>query len=449
MLTPLEVYAVVLAWLQALGVASHATAQASLAALVSALLVGQSLRSAALMRALPSPGAVPARPRYQRVARAWTRPWLSSVELTPRLIRAAVALVPPDPAPWPTGGLTHLALDTVRCGGWDVLVLGVVWHGRVLPLAWAVLPYPWPKGQFTPTVCALLTRVAAAWPAERPVHLVADRAFPSHQVFRTLDRLGWGYTLRLRAHLPVTVGGQAQTVRDCWQLAPPDRWTAWPGTYGHGRGAVSGTVVVGRGWRLVPAHQAGPGSQRQRAAQAARREHDLATKRGRRGGRRQAPASDRWLVLFTTHRDWHAAATSYRRRWTIEGSYRDAQSGWDGQHGWALEETVGRCGPQEGARVDRLVGLWALGALVQTTLGDQVGQPTAPPTVRACEREWTTTGRLSVWARGQFALQEPSGRLRAWVQATLAETAARLAAAPPLPSRAAGAEPPRPLAQVA
>src|SRR5207245_3366060 len=65
------------------------------------------------------------------------------------------------------------------CGGWEVFTLGVVWHGRVLPVGWAVLPYPWPKGRFTPTVCALIRQVAAVWPAERPVHLVADRGFPS------------------------------------------------------------------------------------------------------------------------------------------------------------------------------------------------------------------------------------------------------------------------------
>src|SRR2546429_74207 len=83
------------------------------------------------------------------------------------------ALVPPD-----RDGRTHLALDSVRCGPWEVFTLGVAWHGRVLVVGWAVLPYPWPKGQFTPTVCRLVRQVAAAWPADRPAHLVADRAFP-------------------------------------------------------------------------------------------------------------------------------------------------------------------------------------------------------------------------------------------------------------------------------
>src|SRR5215212_6395567 len=104
---PQEVYPLVLAWVQALGGPSHAAAGPALAQLLSALLVSQSLRPSALMRALLSPQPVPARQRYWRVARAWTRPWLTAAWLTPRLVRAALALVPPRES--------ALALDSVRC----------------------------------------------------------------------------------------------------------------------------------------------------------------------------------------------------------------------------------------------------------------------------------------------------------------------------------------------
>jgi len=50
--------------------------------------------------------------------------------------------------------------------------------------------------------------------------------------------------------------------------------------------------------------------------------------------------------------------------------------------------------------VERVVGLWALGALVQTWVGHRLGQPSAAAPVPLLRREWTTTGRLSVWARG-------------------------------------------------
>jgi hypothetical protein len=115
-----------------------------------------------------------------------------------------------------------------------------------------------------------------------------------------------------------------------------------------------------------------------------------------------------------------------------EGSYRDAQGGWDGQHGWDLEPTLSRLTSAE--PVAALVGLWALGLLVQTWVGHQVLTPTAPPEVRALQAEWTTTGRLSIWAHGRLALTEPSGRLRAWLAQTLADGARRVQAGPSLPA---------------
>src|SRR4051794_20702951 len=176
--TPQEVQPVGLVWLQACVGPPHQTAGAALAHLVTALLIGQSLRPSAMMRALVSPQPVPARQRYRRVARAWTRPWLSPGWLTPRLVAAARALA---------SGERRLVLDSVRCGGWEVFTVGLLWHGRVLPVSWLALPYPWPKGQFTPSVCTLLGRVAAALPAAAPPpHLLADREFPRQRLVTTL-----------------------------------------------------------------------------------------------------------------------------------------------------------------------------------------------------------------------------------------------------------------------
>jgi len=141
-----------------------------------------------------------------------------------------------------------------------------------------------------------------------------------------------------------------------------------------------------------------------------------------------ARQTDPWVVLFTSHPTWLAAVRSYDRRWSTEGSYRDAQGGWDGQHGWDLEVTLARL--SDAVVVERVVGLWALGALVQTWVGHRLGQPSAAAPVPLLRREWTTTGRLSVWARGQFALTDPSGRLRPWLRQTLTAGAHRLATAP-------------------
>jgi hypothetical protein len=413
MLSPQEVYPLVREWIVALVGAGHPLAHAALAHLVTALLVGQRLTATGLMRALVSETAVPARQRYQRVARALARPWLTPAFLTPRLVRAALALTP-DPVP-------HLALDSVRVGRWEVFTLGLVWHGRVLLVGWAVLPYPLPKGAFTPTVCALVEQVARAWPT--------DRGFPSKRFFATLGRLGWGFGVRLRASDGVTIGGVRRTVKEQIAQTRDGTWTSVGATYGTGRQAVAGTLVVGRGLGVLAWHRRDDGSARQRTAQRARRAHHVADKRAR-GGTRQAPASDTWMVLCTTHAHWRPAVQSYRRRWATEGSYRDAQSGWDGRQGWDLDGALTRRATAEA--VAAVVGLWALGLLLQSYVGDRVGQD-ADPVVQAMVRSWTTTGRLSVWARGQLALTDPSGRLRPWLERTLVAGAARIAA-PPLPA---------------
>jgi hypothetical protein len=307
MLSPVELYPLVNAWLQSLGVA-HAVARGALGQVVTALLVGQSLRPSALMRALESPVAAPARQRYKRVRRAWARPWLAPAWLTPRLVRAVTTLVPR------TGdGTLTLALDSVRCGGWELLTVGVVWHGRAVVVGWAALPYPWPKGRFTPTTCALLERVGAAWPSDRPAHLVADRGFPSGALFRTLRRLGWGWTVRLSARTYLRIDGRAERAGAHLATARVGCWTTTPATFG----GVAGTLVVGRGLPVLAAHQRTDGSLRHRAARQAKRRRHLAGKHPQQAPDRAA-ATDAWMLLFTTHTDPWAAGRAYGQRWAIE-----------------------------------------------------------------------------------------------------------------------------------
>jgi hypothetical protein len=429
--SPTTLYPSVLAWVRALGICRQVTAARSLAVLVTAVLVGQSLRPAVLLRTWVSRTPVPARQGFKRLARAFDRPWLASAHLTPCLVRAALALTP-RPA------VTHLALDGVRCGAWEVLVIGVVWHKRVLPVGWTVLPYPWPKRRFTPATCALIRRVAAWWPADQPVHLLADRGFPSRDLFRTLEGVGWGFTVRLGARSVVTVeGGEACWAKDLLARAKAGRWQAYPrATYGSATPLVPGRLMVGKDLTVLPEHQANPGSLARRTQRQRSRTAHLAGKhRAQRGTTGDAAATDTWVILFTTHTTARAAATSYRQRWPLESSFRDAQGGWDGRTGWDLAGALGRVRAAD--RVDRIVGLWALAALLQTWLGAATVRGDLPAAVATELAGWTTTGRLSVWTRGQLVLRDGSGRLRDWLEQTLAAGAATVAAAPPLPARPA------------
>ena len=197
--------------------------------------------------------------------------------------------------------------------------------------------------------------------------------------------------------MPVTAAGVAQTVRALLRQARPNSWTVWPGAYGQGRKALPAPLVVGRGLVVLPPHQRTLGSQRPRAQRQAERQR---VKRYRYATVRE---TDACLVLCTTLPTWQEAVRCYRRRWATEGSYRDAQSGGDGQHGWDLKPVLRQA--HTTGQVERMAGLWALGTLLQTWIGHQVTH--GPATVRAVAAQWTTTGRLSVWAQGQGALRAP------------------------------------------
>ena len=311
MLSSPSVYELLLPWIAALGVASHRATARALCTRLTAVLLGQTLTPADLVRTVLSDRPASARSGFRRLARTWVCPVLTAAWLTPLLVRAALALA------WASGSTPLLALDSVRCGGWEIFTVGLVVHKRTLLLSWAVLPYPLPKKAFTPTTCALLARVAAAWPAGVPLpHLLADRGFPSGTLFRLLRRLDWGFTLRLRATDVVTLPGQAkQRVRALLTAAREGGWTCW-GDVPYAAGPRA-QLVVGRGLRVLPWHQQDDGSARARARRAERREHDLHGKHPRQRPDASA-ATDRWVVLFTTCASWREATSAYAQRWSIE-----------------------------------------------------------------------------------------------------------------------------------
>lgn len=71
-------------------------------------------------------------------------PAVDQVAVSPQLIQAALALLP-------SGQSAVVALDTTRLGPWEVWLAGIVVAGRTMPIGWAVIPYPWPKGRFRTT----------------------------------------------------------------------------------------------------------------------------------------------------------------------------------------------------------------------------------------------------------------------------------------------------------
>jgi hypothetical protein len=143
---------------------------------VLCLLVAQRVTSAALARALPAEHAGSGRSCLRRVRRWWRGPALNQATISPALIRLALTLlVAPQPV--------VVALDTTRLGPWDVWLAGIVVAGRTLPIGWAVIPSPWPKGRFRATTLRLIQQLQQAFLAGVRWTLVADRGFPSAALF--------------------------------------------------------------------------------------------------------------------------------------------------------------------------------------------------------------------------------------------------------------------------
>ena len=152
-------------WVRTLLGPTHLTVIVTITWAVLCLLAAQHITPAALARALPSERAGSGRSSLRRVRRWWTGPPLDQVLVSPALIRRALALLP-------AGQAVVVALDTTRLGPWEVWLAGVVVAGRTVPIGWAVLPYPWPKGQFHLTTVALLQRLQ---PPSRRASLDARR----------------------------------------------------------------------------------------------------------------------------------------------------------------------------------------------------------------------------------------------------------------------------------
>lgn len=393
---------------------THAASLTAIADLAWALLVAQSLRPADLLRALPDLEATGARQGFRRVRRLLDRAYVQSQVLTPALLRAALRLV--DEA------TVLLVLDSSRCIRWEILTLGLQFHGgRVLPIAWAVLPSPWPTGQFTPTTLALLERVLALWPTDRPVHLVADRGFPSYGLFQVLDtwrrRLPLGYTIRLRAGDWVRLAeeDEATAIASLLGTVGDGRWQTWQAAYRRqAETCAQVTLVIGRGLPVYPPHQMGPADQRRRAARAARQ-----VQQRRHQGYGAAASRDRAWVLLSTDQTWQAAMSQYSGRFSTEGTYRDFKRwGWEAVVGQAT--TIGL--------VDGITGLAAMGAIIQAAIGAAAGR-TQETGARARQRQWTTTDRLSVFSRGRLVLHDRAHAWTPWLCHVLTDLTTRLTAA--------------------
>jgi hypothetical protein len=247
------------------------------------------------------PGA--ADPRAALVA----RPTVGAHDREPPLLRAALLRLP-------AGQPVVVALDTTRLGPWEVWLAGVGVQGRTVPVGWAVIPYPWPKGRFRATTVALLQRLQGAFPPSVSWSMVAARGVPRAACCAQLRQAGTAFSVRWRFNVWVTVAGVSARVAEHLQAGRLVVGQRPAATMGGGQPAqprVSGGLVVRAASVGPPTHQPHPGTARARAKRApAQGKH-----RARQSGRPPTPPSatarryaQTWVVWTTAPTVAHAGA---------------------------------------------------------------------------------------------------------------------------------------------
>lgn len=176
-----------------------------------------------------------------------------------------------------------------------VMVVGLAYEGRCIPLAWRVYPandrrtYP-PEGQVA-IILDLLQQVQAGMPQTMPVRVLADRGIgTSPALMRGIMAMGWTFLFRVTRQSKVVLpDGEAVTFYD--QVTHPGE------TYG-----ASGRVFKKRG--RIDAHVRVLWGQQ---------------------------AQERWALVTN---DARLTGWEYAQRMWVEEAFRDLKS-----HGWQVEAT--------------------------------------------------------------------------------------------------------------
>ena len=139
--------------------------------------------------------------------------------------------------------ITVLVDETKLHDRMGVMLVGVAWEGRCLPLAWrtyhanSAAEYPF-EGQVK-VIEGLLKQIQAGLPAAVEVLVLADRGIgTSPDLCRAVDGLGWHYLFRVTCQTKLVTSERDFTIAQ--QVQPGEIW------------AARGQVFKKRG--LIPAH---------------------------------------------------------------------------------------------------------------------------------------------------------------------------------------------------
>ena len=231
------------------------------------LLVAHRVTAAALARALAAEHAGAGRSCLRRGRRWWSGPALAQGLRSPAFIRVALPVLARDQS-------VVGALDTTRRGPWEGWLAGRVIAGRPLPIGWAVIPSPWPKGRFRVTTLALSQQLQPACPTEVRWTLGADRGLPSARLFAQVRQGGTACSVRWRWRAWALVDRVYAPVRAhlaAGRLVVGQRTAATRGRGPVEQPRVAAAIVVSAAVVTPPRHQQTPGTARAGAPRQAAR----------------------------------------------------------------------------------------------------------------------------------------------------------------------------------
>lgn len=144
-----------------------------------------------------------------------------------------------------TGQPIRLVIDVTKVGlGHRMAMVGVIYRGRTLPIAWTVLKGQ--KGHMNHrTTIRLLRQVQKLLPVASPVELVADAGYESIHLFRWLSRQHWHFVIRL--------AGRTQYSKDGQQWMKLSQYPLQKGQT-HTMGWVRLTALHNFGWLYLVLH---------------------------------------------------------------------------------------------------------------------------------------------------------------------------------------------------
>lgn len=176
------------------------------------------LSKAALARCLPLQTG--AKGREQRLHRFLANPRLTPEVLIPLHVALVLGIQGHTSVP--------LILDQTTIRGIQTLLIGAVFEGRVLPIAFSCFTYHWIRKSQNALEQALIVAVMSCFPAESRPLLILDRGYARVALFQKLGQAGIPFLVRAKKNVVVYFQGQPRALsRFPYQLDQIQRYTVF------------------------------------------------------------------------------------------------------------------------------------------------------------------------------------------------------------------------------